>query len=81
MPILTSYNKSLIDHFIVNSQLPNNILNVEALSEGDNLSDHIPVKLKLFYDMPKIHKHNAFSNKIKFNWQDSLPQDKLNYKL
>ena len=34
----------------------------------------------MFYDMPKIHKHNAFSNKIKFNWQDSLPQDKLNYK-
>ena len=43
MPTLTSYNKSLIDHFIVNSQLPNNILNVEALSEDDSLSDHLPV--------------------------------------
>ena len=76
-----SYNKSLIDHFVVNSRLSKNILNVEALSEGKNLSDHLPVKLKSFYDMPKIHKYNAFSNnEIKFNWQNSLPQDKLNYK-
>ena len=61
--------------------LSNNILNVEALSEGDNLSDHIPVKLKLFYDMPKIYKHNLFlNNEVKFNLPDSLPLDKLNYK-
>ena len=45
------------------------------------MSDHLPVKLKLFIDMPKLIKHNLSSNNgIKFNWPDSLPQDKLNYK-
>ena len=77
-------NKSLIDHFLINSRLMPAVSNLEVISEGDNLSDHLPLKLNLslYCNLPETKLNNYVPNsKIKFDWSDCLLQDKNNYKI
>ena len=70
-------NKSLIDHFCVSSTLVEVISDFNIISDGDNLSDHLPVIMEI--DFPyflnvdggiQLHK-NVNDLNSRFNWNNA----------
>ena len=56
--------RSTIDHFIFNENLYNCLLNFNVMSDGDNLSDHLPIFITLKYCI--VYDHVSDFN-INFN--------------
>ena len=73
--------KSLIDHFIMSENTFSNIKNIYAYDDGDNLSDHIVICMKLDIDM---NYSNECMNKTKPNrvyWDKATDDDIHNYQM
>ena len=72
-------SRSLVDHFIVSENLYNHISDYSGLSEGDNLSDHSVVYIKLSIDVTYFSV-TAASSKDKLQWEDASDIALDNYK-
>ncbi|ELT88223.1 hypothetical protein CAPTEDRAFT_192739 [Capitella teleta] len=47
--------RSVIDHFLISENLIPNVVHFSSLHDGDNLSDHCPIKLQLSLPMMRLH--------------------------
>ena len=64
----TTGTRSTLDHFIVSQNLIGLVSYYESIHDGDNLSDHSPVSLKLRLDVEQSTCENAIY-KSKTNWK------------
>ena len=82
----TQNHTSLIDHFFINPRLGFLVDAFRTISEGDNLSDHLPLKLVFSLNLSRsssrsTNGHQNFSRpELRFNWSESLPCERVNYK-
>ena len=80
-------NKSLIDHFCLDSSVVEMISDFDIISEGDNLSDHLPVMMEIKLPCPlNIDRGGIFSNNInvpksRFDWSNANGEDICDFKL
>ena len=73
------FNVSILDHFFVSESLLQDIFSVEVLHEGDNLSDHCPLFLRLNIGC----HHQQFTAKNhppKLAWHRATEQNIVEYK-
>ena len=76
--------RSLIDHFLVNSRINDRLSNCYIMEDGDNLSDHCPLVLKIIGKLCNGNKQitgrvNA-SQLPRIRWNDASNSDKENYR-
>lgn len=72
---LSSGNRSFIDHFFLSENLKLAADNYSVILEGDNLSDHYPVRLSLF--VPIVYTGQALDSgtrPVKLSWDTASPE-------
>ena len=74
-------NKSLIDHLCVSKRIFESVISFVRCDDGDNLSDHLPLILKI---STKINYDGSLDNnnecqKVKINWGDANEQNIEDY--
>ena len=76
---------SVIDHFIVDTDIVDKVHTLNVLEEGDNLSDHCPLILK--FELNKTQVNNSIfhpekiTKKFKICWDKATSLQKEHYKL
>ena len=77
-------DRSMIDYIFLNHEIISKITNFEILYEGDNLSDHFPLFLKLNKLNENGITNDVFSDQsneqVHIYWSKASTQDKLKYK-
>ena len=66
--------RSILDHFLLSENLRDNVINYCVVHEGDNLSDHDPIRLLLDFQvhhslLTKSFARRSFSKKL--CWRDA----------
>ena len=76
---------SVIDHFIVDTDIVDKVYQLNVLDEGDNLSDHLPLILKFNLNNTRVNNPIIHTDKInrkfKICWDNATSLQKEHYKL
>ena len=72
--------KSTIDHFLVSANLLPSVTHYVSIHEGDNLSDHCPISMRLNLDLENMPVVNQFNNNnIMLDWSRATENDINSY--